>query len=559
MRTMDDETGDKGQEGNTAPLQHPTPFYYSAAQNMPPMYYPPAPFYSMWGYNYPQWSQQAYTANAAAMQHVTHSDMTVNEPCDVSREDAKESGEFPDIVDSPCNVQDNNVTISPDISPASKTSEPQLSLSTLQRDYSSSSSSSAATPSPTHHHGNTNKSSPQKPLDVNSFEQQVMEFTGRRAKMIRTIKATPLNLPSDIRNTENFACMEPLEYYMQTSLSLRREKFYEVLSPDDVVLGHVEYKKSYGIHIQIDLFEGGQKHRYISDLSIQGFISLKNLASTVEDQDCLMKDLQPGDVLRAQVLRVIPDEEKVFLTLLQTDCDSSDLKLGYLERRNPPPTLRLAKEDDFNYFLARDPAFSNPHCINNLSELLGIQHTKMPSLVQQLHDVSFPDEEYYDALKKQQRRKWSMENVAIGIKHFKASEHDKAMKYLNHALEIDADNVEGLVARGALIANKGEYKKAIGDFEKALTINNRHSNAKKYLAETQAAYGKQLEETGEIYAAVKCYREALADDPELDSPKRRLNYLETQVFCRVNETGRMVLSVFEKVPPLFSPPCLWVD
>ena len=41
-------------------------------------------------------------------------------------------------------------------------------------------------------------------------------------------------------------------------------------------------------------------------------------------------------------------------------------------------------------------------------------------------------------------------SVAIGVKHFKAGEHDKAMKYLNHALEIDADNVEGLVARGAL-------------------------------------------------------------------------------------------------------------
>lgn len=43
-----------------------------------------------------------------------------------------------------------------------------------------------------------------------------------------------------------------------------------------------------------------------------------------------------------------------------------------------------------------------------------------------------------------------LDSVAIGVKHFKASEHDKAMKYLNHALEIDADNVEGLVARGAL-------------------------------------------------------------------------------------------------------------
>ena len=41
-------------------------------------------------------------------------------------------------------------------------------------------------------------------------------------------------------------------------------------------------------------------------------------------------------------------------------------------------------------------------------------------------------------------------SVAVGVKHFKAGENDKAMKYFDHALEIDAENVEGLVARGAL-------------------------------------------------------------------------------------------------------------
>ena len=40
--------------------------------------------------------------------------------------------------------------------------------------------------------------------------------------------------------------------------------------------------------------------------------------------------------------------------------------------------------------------------------------------------------------------------VAVGVKHFKAGENSKAMKYFDHALEIDGSNVEGLVARGAL-------------------------------------------------------------------------------------------------------------
>lgn len=43
-----------------------------------------------------------------------------------------------------------------------------------------------------------------------------------------------------------------------------------------------------------------------------------------------------------------------------------------------------------------------------------------------------------------------MSSVAIGVKHFKEGENSKAMKYFDHALEIDDSNVEGLVARGAL-------------------------------------------------------------------------------------------------------------
>ena len=167
------------------------------------MYYPPGPIYSMWGYNYPQWSQQAYTTSTEAMQHVTHTDtVTVkNESCDASREDVKESGKATNIVDSPCNIEkdniDTSIAISPDISPDSRTSEPQLSLTTLKQNYSSS-SSSTTTPSPTHHE-NSNISS--SLLDVNNFEQQVTAFTNRRSKMIRNIKAKPLSLPSDNRST----------------------------------------------------------------------------------------------------------------------------------------------------------------------------------------------------------------------------------------------------------------------------------------------------------------------------------------------------------------------
>ncbi len=41
-------------------------------------------------------------------------------------------------------------------------------------------------------------------------------------------------------------------------------------------------------------------------------------------------------------------------------------------------------------------------------------------------------------------------SVAAGVAAFKAGEGKKALKMLDHALSIDPQNVEGLVARGAL-------------------------------------------------------------------------------------------------------------
>ena len=41
-------------------------------------------------------------------------------------------------------------------------------------------------------------------------------------------------------------------------------------------------------------------------------------------------------------------------------------------------------------------------------------------------------------------------SVAEGIQLFKEGKHIEAMQHLNKALQIDSDNVEALVARGAL-------------------------------------------------------------------------------------------------------------
>ena len=106
----------------------------------------------------------------------------------------------------------------------------------------------------------------------------------------------------------------------------------------------------------------------------------------------------------------------------------------------------------------------------------------------------------------------AFQHVAKGIKYFKNGNEIEAMQCLNQvlllyftglridfhhiwlftskALKIDAENVEGLVARGALYANKGSLERAIEDFEVALKINAQHKNARKYMCETLFAFGK---------------------------------------------------------------------
>lgn len=41
-------------------------------------------------------------------------------------------------------------------------------------------------------------------------------------------------------------------------------------------------------------------------------------------------------------------------------------------------------------------------------------------------------------------------SVRVGVDHFKSGRHVEAMNEYNKALEIDTNNVEALVARGAL-------------------------------------------------------------------------------------------------------------
>lgn len=96
---------------------------------------------------------------------------------------------------------------------------------------------------------------------------------------------------------------------------------------------------------------------------------------------------------------------------------------------------------------------------------------------------------------------------------------------MNNALNIDPRNVEGLVARGALYANNGSFKKAVEDFETALKLNPNHANARKYMGETLVALGRSYEEENNIEAAKKAYKDCLDIIPQHEEALNSLNFL----------------------------------
>lgn len=134
-------------------------------------------------------------------------------------------------------------------------------------------------------------------------------------------------------------------------------------------------------------------------------------------------------------------------------------------------------------------------------------------------------------------------SVADGIEHFKEGRHSEAFQCLNKALSIDPRNVEGLVARGALYANSGSFKKAVDDFETALKLNAGHTNARKYMGETLVALGRSYEEVNNFDEAINAYQACLNIIPGHEEARNSLDFLWTKTAIEKNpyETNKLTL------------------
>ncbi|MED6249250.1 Tetratricopeptide repeat protein 14, partial [Ataeniobius toweri] len=230
-------------------------------------------------------------------------------------------------------------------------------------------------------------------------------------------------------------------------------------------------------------------------------------------------------------------QEKITVSLHQASLSPSleRIKLGVITKEDLPihysRSVRIAADSSETYdrILTRCHGYENPSVVEYLLQKVGISDTNPPSMMRGLQCKVFQEEDFASAIRKKQSASWALKCVRAGVDHFKHGRHVEAMNEYNKALEIDTNNVEALVARGALYANKGSIMKAISDFELALENCPDHRNAKKYLCQTLVERGKQLEEQEKLVTAEGLYRRALSLDDSNPEAKEALHNINDTI------------------------------
>ncbi|XP_013133756.1 PREDICTED: tetratricopeptide repeat protein 14 homolog isoform X5 [Papilio polytes] len=346
-----------------------------------------------------------------------------------------------------------------------------------------------------------------------------------------TPTSSSLGIDATTPEDNMYALMPPFETFLNVDKSARLRHFFENVKTGELIIGAVINRTQSGMMLKV-LCTAGPTSRFVADINVKAFLPVANIIPAVDKKN-VSRNYLMNDTVCCEVIEVIPDTDKMV-------CGMKGVTRGP-EDPQPKPPLGLLSTDDFpliykktlemkgesyEAILEKSPGFNNPNCVQYLSELLGIANmhcTNFSSL-----RGGFQTTEYADELRQAQASKWAFRSVAEGIEHFKAGRHSEAFQCLNKALSIDPRNVEGLVARGALYANSGTFKKAIEDFETSLKLNPNHANARKYLGETLVALGRSYEDENKITEAQKAYEDCLAIIPFHEEAQNSLDFLKSK-------------------------------
>ncbi|XP_060797147.1 tetratricopeptide repeat protein 14 isoform X2 [Neoarius graeffei] len=375
-------------------------------------------------------------------------------------------------------------------------------------------------------------------LDKEDDSPVVEQFIARKADLLFAPawkSTTPGEDKWQEETQEPYAIMPPLEQFMDISYNERRELFYRDVERGDVVIGRISSIRDFGFFVNLLCTAGGLE-RDVEDLEITGLCPIRDVPSTGNHDDPLSY-FQIGDLIRAGVKDIDRYHEKLTISLYSI-CLASNMeqtKLGVISKEDLPLHYTRGERatadsgESYEMLLQSSLGFSNPSNVDYLLGKLGISDTKSHSLMRGLQSKHFTEDDFASAIRKKQSASWALKCVKAGVNNFKSGHHVEAMNEYNKALEIDTNNVEALVARGALYATKGSLMKAISDFELALEGCPTHRNAKKYLCQTLVERGGQLEEEEKLITAEGLYKKAIALDNTFHEAKEALRKLQMHI------------------------------
>ncbi|EDV93646.1 tetratricopeptide repeat protein 14 homolog isoform X1 [Drosophila grimshawi] len=327
----------------------------------------------------------------------------------------------------------------------------------------------------------------------------------------------------------------PMEFYLCVKDKRKAYAFrIGALKQGDIVFATVQKVMSNANRIVVKpLCTAEPLHFYLADIPIKAIILQEQWGPLPLDKQGSPRTFAINDFIRCEVCSVSADVERLTLGMLGLYNKNPDVKLGlcdlsdfpnyYRSIHNVDPASAPHYEDQLNAALELE----NPNC-DVLFQLNGLQPNENLTLMSSIK-AGFPESDYAPELRQKQASQWAFRSVADGIEHFKNGQQVEAFQCLNKALNIDPRNVEGLVARGALYANRGSFLKGLKDFEKALMLNKYHVNARKYMGETLVALGRSYEEENRIPDAIKAYSDCLNLLPQHEQARISLDALQQQL------------------------------
>ncbi|CAF0728793.1 unnamed protein product [Adineta steineri] len=379
-----------------------------------------------------------------------------------------------------------------------------------------------------------------------------------------------------------FVITPPIEYFLHVSSRLCREQFFKLIRPGHLLICNVLTASSRDMLVRILCFDDGHR-RALHDLKLTATCLLNTSSNKnynhhkknrydrgkeeISDEDNDDGEYQSGDFIRACVnhidltkeefqLTIDPSTNRmlkinlffVFNSIVSLEWSQSTKKLGLINEDDLPThyiLLRRQEEQSQSYedILQTSKALNNRACVQTLYQQLKKRFEHFPSennnnngtrssndilhmtLINSFKRKQISSDEYFDKLRHKQDHEWAIESVAAGVRLMKENDSSSAVLHFNKALATDPKCVDAFVARGALSANQGHYKRAMQDFEEALKIDHKHSNASKYLHDV---LNNIANDTDDYDDAIHYLEKALKYKPDDNETKRKLDMLRTK-------------------------------